>query len=77
MVDVIEIDGSVGEGGGQVLRTALSLAALLIGGHYEWQTDGLWEDEVWCPNWTLDAQRETKHYVTNKMVIDNFKEDLT
>lgn len=50
---------------------------LLIGGHYEWQTDGLWEDEVWCPNCTLDVQKETKHYVTNKMVIDSFKEDLT
>ena len=28
MADVIEIDGSVGESGGQVLRTALSLAAI-------------------------------------------------
>ena len=28
MADVIEIDGSFGEGGGQIIRTSLSLAAL-------------------------------------------------
>ena len=49
---------------------------LLVGGHYEWQTDGLWEDEVWCPDWSLDIQNETKHYETNKMVINYFEEGL-
>ena len=49
---------------------------LLVGGHYEWQTDGLWEDEVWCPDWSLDIQKETKHYETNKMVINYFEEGL-
>lgn len=48
-------------------------AMLLIGGHSEWQNNYL----GWHPDWELNVQRETKHYVTNKMVIDNFKEDLT
>lgn len=35
--------------------------------------NGNWQ---WRPNWSLDVQRETKHYVTNKMVIESFKEDF-
>lgn len=50
---------------------------LFVGGHYEWRSDGSWEDEVWCPNWHLDLQSETNHYRTNKTIIDNFKEELT
>ncbi len=47
--------------------------SLFIGGEYHWESDGLWEDEVWRPNWTLDVQKETKHYMTNRDVIEKFR----
>ena len=46
--------------------------AMFVGGDYHWGTDGLWEAEVRRPNWTLDVQKETKHYTTNRDVIEKF-----
>jgi len=46
--------------------------AMFVGGEYHWETDGLWEDEVWRPNWALDIQKETQHYTTNRDVIAKF-----
>ena len=46
---------------------------MCIGGEYRIESKGLWEDEVWCPNWTLDVQKETKHYLTNCDVIQKFR----
>jgi hypothetical protein len=45
---------------------------LFIGGHTEWETDGLWEDEVWHPNWNVAVQKETLHFMTNQKVINRF-----
>ncbi len=42
---------------------------ICVGGDYVWESDGLWEDEVWRPNWKLDVQKETLHYTTNRDVI--------
>ena len=49
---------------------------ILVGGGYKWETDGLWEDEVWHPNWNIDVQKETLHYKTNQDVIAQFSESL-
>lgn len=127
MKDLIKIDGSLGEGGGQVLRTSLSLsaitghelslvniragrekpglkrqhltcvkafiksgaacekhladqlllpAALLVQGCWVWETDGLWEDDVWHDSWELAPERKTLHYETNEKVISQFAESL-
>lgn len=45
---------------------------LLVGGHTERETDGLWEDEVWHPNWNVAVQKETLHFTTNQKVINRF-----
>ena len=45
---------------------------ICVGGDYVWESDGLWEDEVWRPNWKLDVQKETLHYTTNRDVISMF-----
>jgi len=46
---------------------------VFVGGDYHWETDGLWEDEVWRPNWAIDVQKETLHYTTNRAVIAKFR----
>ena len=45
---------------------------LLVGGERKWETDGLWEDLVWHPNWSVEVQKETLHYTTNRDVIAEF-----
>jgi RNA 3'-terminal phosphate cyclase (ATP) len=49
---------------------------VFVGGDYHWETDGLWEDNVWRPNWIVDTQQETQHYKTNNGVIDKFSRRL-
>ncbi len=49
---------------------------VFVGGDYHWETDGLWEDNVWRPNWIVDTQQETQHYKTNNEVIDKFARRL-
>ena len=49
---------------------------VFVGGDYKRETDGLWEDDVWHPNWNIDAQKETLHYKTNQDVIAQFSESL-
>jgi RNA 3'-terminal phosphate cyclase (ATP) len=49
---------------------------IFVGGDYHWETDGLWEDNVWRPNWFVDTQQETQHYKTNNEVIDRFARRL-
>ena len=43
---------------------------VLAGGGWKWETDGLWEEEVWHPNWAVELQKETLHYKTNQEVIE-------
>ena len=45
---------------------------LLVGGERKWETDGLREDEVWHPNWSVEVQKETLHYTTNRDVVAKF-----
>lgn len=51
-------------------------AALLVQGCWVWETDGLWEDDVWHDSWELAPERKTLHYETNEKVISQFAESL-
>ena len=44
---------------------------MFVGGDYNWGGEGVWE--VWSPNWDLAVQKETKHYMTNRDVIAQFR----
>jgi RNA 3'-terminal phosphate cyclase (ATP) len=47
--------------GGEYVHVGTGLCGILYGG------------EAWSPNWTLDVQKETKHYMTNRDVIEKFR----
>ncbi len=55
-MDVLTLDGSYGEGGGQILRTALSLAALTVRPFRltsirAGRRDDQWSDCFWRSAW--------------------------
>ena len=46
---------------------------LLVGGERRLEQVGAyWEDLVWHPNWSVEVQKETLHYTTNRDVIAEF-----
>ncbi len=47
--------------GGEYVHVGAGLCGILYGG------------EAWRPKWTLDIQKETKHYLTNRDVIEKFR----
>ena len=47
--------------GGEYVHVGTGLCGILYGG------------EAWSPNWTLDIQKETKHYMTNRDAIEKFR----
>ena len=46
---------------------------LLVGGERKLEQVGeYWEDLVWHPNWSVEVQKETLHYKTNRSVVSEF-----